>query len=232
MTIPSIKIAPSLLSADFSRLAEEMASLEVAGADWLHVDVMDGHFVPNITIGPPVVESIRKATSLPLDLHLMIEKPENYLSDFAKAGGDIITVQVEACVHLHRIIQFIKDMGIKAGVALNPTTPLSSLEYILDDVDLVLIMTVNPGFGGQQFIESMFEKIVAARKMLDTRGLPVELEVDGGINLENVSEVAKAGPTVIVSGSGILGTVDYSATISKMRQEIERALGEGGPHEG
>jgi len=174
------KIAPSILSADFARLGEEVRAVAAAGADYIHVDVMDGHFVPNITIGPLVVEAVRKITDLPLDVHLMIEHPDRYVPDFARAGADIIVVHAEAAVHLHRSVQLIKSLGKKAGVSLNPATPLSALEYVLDELDLVLLMTVNPGFGGQSFIEACLPKIHALRAMLDRRGCEAELEVDGG----------------------------------------------------
>src|SRR4030065_2500992 len=184
------KIAPSILSADFSRLSEEIKAVEAAGADYIHVDVMDGHFVPNITIGSPVVNAIRKVTKLPLDVHLMISEPDRYIADFAKAGSDIITVHAEACIHLHRTIGYIKELGIRAGVSLNPSTPLSVIEQILEDVDMVLLMTVNPGFGGQKFIKTMLPKIAEMRSILDNRGLNVELMVDGGVNLENIAEIS------------------------------------------
>ncbi len=219
----SIKIVPSILSADFSRLAEETSHLERAGADWIHLDVMDGHFVPNITFGPQLVASVRNATGLPLDVHLMIEHPERYLEAFVGAGADLVSVHVEACPHLHRTVQAIRSLGARPGVVLNPSTPLSTLEHILEDVDLVLLMTVNPGFGGQAFISAMIPKVEALRRTLDERRLRVELEVDGGITLENVQDVAKAGATAFVSGSGILGNPDYASVISRMREQIRRA---------
>ena len=200
---PEIKIAPSILSSDFARLGEQVAEATSAGADYIHVDVMDGHFVPNITIGAPVVAAIRKTTRTPLDVHLMIEAPERYLGDFAKAGADIIAVHVEACPHIHRTIQMIKELGVKAGVALNPGTPLSSIEHVLVDLDLVLIMTVNPGFGGQSFIEHMLSKIASLRQKLDVAGLPLELEVDGGITAQTAPTVVAAGARVLVAGSAV-----------------------------
>src|SRR3990172_487178 len=192
------KIAPSILSADFSRLGEEVRAVENAGADYIHIDVMDGHFVPNITIGPPVVAAIRKVTKLPLDVHLMIETPDKYIADFAKAGSDIITVHAEACIHLHRTVNFIKEQGKRAGVSLNPSTPLCLLDNILEDIDLILLMTVNPGFGGQKFIKTMLPKIAEMKKILDSRGLNVELMVDGGVTLENIAEISKAGADAFV----------------------------------
>ncbi|MDH3721840.1 MAG: ribulose-phosphate 3-epimerase, partial [Desulfobacteraceae bacterium] len=175
-------IAPSILSADFSKLGDEIQSVEKAGADWIHVDVMDGHFVPNITIGPLIVEAARRITSLPLDVHLMIENPDRYIEDFAKAGADLISVQVEACIHLNRTIQMIKSMDLRAGVVLNPSTPLSALEWVLEDVDFVMIMSVNPGFGGQKFIPNTIDKIRSLRQMIQDRGLSILIEIDGGVN--------------------------------------------------
>ncbi len=218
-----IKIAPSILSADFSRLGEEIRAIDAGGADYVHVDVMDGHFVPNITIGPLVVEAVRKITDLPLDVHLMIENPDRYIPDFAKAGADIITVHVEAVPHLHRTVQLIHSLGRKAGVTLNPATPVSSLEIILDELDLVLLMSVNPGFGGQQFISSCLGKIEALRREIDRRGLRTELEVDGGVKPENIGAIAAAGADVFVAGSAVFGTSDYRATINDLRRRAERA---------
>jgi ribulose-phosphate 3-epimerase len=215
-----IKIAPSILAADFSRLAEEIKAVEKAGADYIHVDVMDGHFVPNITVGPLIVETLAKLTSLPLDVHLMVSNPDTQLSTFLKAGAKILTVHLEACLHLHRSLTEIRKLGGRAGVSLNPTTPLCLLEPALDYVDLVLIMTVNPGFGGQEFIPTLLPKIVQARKLMDKRKSPAELEVDGGIKVANIDLVAKAGADVIVSGSGIFQTPDYRATIAAMRAKI------------
>jgi len=214
------KIAPSILSADFTKLAKEIKAVEDAKADYLHIDVMDGHFVPNITIGPFIVEAARRATRLPLDVHLMIENPDKFVPDFVKAGSDIITVHAEASRHLHRTIQYIKEQGIRAGVSLNPTTPLSVLEHILGDVDLILVMTVNPGFSGQSFIKSCLPKIERIRKMLDDGNYKAELEVDGGIKVSNIGAVAKAGADVFVAGSAIFGSDNYKKTISVMRQEI------------
>ena len=212
------KIAPSILSADFSRLGEEIRAVEEAGADYIHVDVMDGHFVPNITIGPLVVAAIRKVTKLPLDVHLMISEPDRYICDFAKAGSDIITVHAEATVHLHRTVNFIKEQGKRAGVSLNPSTPLCLLDNILEDVDLVLLMTVNPGFGGQKFIKTMLPKIAEMRKVLDKKGLKAELMVDGGVSLDNIADISKAGADAFVAGSAVFGSKDYKKTIEEMRK--------------
>ena len=214
------KIAPSILSADFSRLGDEVRAVEEAGADYIHVDVMDGHFVPNLTVGPVVVQALRRVTRLPLDVHLMIEEPDRYLEDFARAGSNILTVHVEACRHLNGTVNRIKGLGLKAGVALNPATPLSSLDYIMSEADLILVMTVNPGFGGQDFIPACLPKIAKLREMVDARGLSLELEVDGGINLANIKDVAEAGARVFVSGKGVFGKPDYSATIKEMRRLI------------
>ncbi len=210
-------IAPSILSADFARLAEEVAAVERGGADLLHVDVMDGHFVPNLTVGPPIVESLRKVTKVPLDVHLMITNADTFISEFAEAGADYLTVHVEACPHLHRTVQAIKECGVKAGVTLNPATSLQSIEEILPLVDLVLIMSVNPGFGGQKFIESCLKKITAARQMLDRIGSRALLEVDGGIKVDNAAKVLAAGADVLVSGSAIFCSQDYAATIAALR---------------
>jgi len=213
----AILIAPSILSADFARLAEEVAAVEGAGADLLHIDVMDGHFVPNLTVGPPIVEALKKVTKLPLDVHLMITNADAFIPEFAAAGADYLTVHVEACPHLHRTIQSIKERGVKAGVTLNPATPIQSLQEILPDVDLVLIMSVNPGFGGQKFIPSVLEKVTAARSMLDRIESPALLEVDGGIKVDNASRVVAAGATVLVAGSAVFSSQDYAATISALR---------------
>ena len=215
------KIAPSILSADFTKLAKEIRAVEDAKADYIHVDVMDGHFVPNITVGPFIVEAARKATRLPLDVHLMIENPDKFIPDFAKAGSDIITVHAEASRHLHRTIQIIKEHGIRAGVSLNPTTPLYYLDHILGDVDMVLLMTVNPGFSGQEFIKSCLPKIEHMRKMLDEGNYKAELEVDGGIKVSNIGAAAKAGADVFVAGSAVFGSDNYKKTIAAMRQEME-----------
>jgi len=213
-----IKIAPSILSADFARLGEEVEAVARAGADYIHVDVMDGHFVPNLTIGPLVVEAVRKVTDLPLDVHLMIEAPDRYINDFASAGADLITVHQEAVPHLHRTVQLIKSLGKRAGVSINPATPASTLDVILDELDLVLVMTVNPGFGGQGFIASGLAKIAALRREIDRRGLTVELEVDGGVKIANIGRIAAAGADVFVAGSAVFGSADYAATISELRR--------------
>jgi ribulose-phosphate 3-epimerase len=210
-----LKIAPSILSADFGRLAAEVAA--IASADYVHVDVMDGHFVPNLTIGPVVVEAVRRATRLPLDVHLMIEDAERWVAAYAHAGADLIGVHVEACPHLHRTLHQIRDLGKRACVVLNPATPLEAIEWVLGDVDQVLIMSVNPGFGGQQFIPGALDKIRRLRAMIDERRLAVDIEVDGGVKLDNIAAVVAAGASVIVSGSGIFGTKDYAATIAAMR---------------
>jgi len=212
------KIAPSILSADFSRLGEEIRSLEAAGADYIHIDVMDGHFVPNITIGPLIVDAARKVTSLPLDVHLMIENPDRYIPDFAAVGADIIVVHAEAVHHLHRTVQLIKSLGKRAGISLNPATPLNLLDYVLDDLDLVLLMTVNPGFGGQSFIDACMDKIRSMRAMLDRRGSEAELEVDGGVKISNIAAVSHAGADVFVAGSAVFSTTDYGATITEMKR--------------
>jgi ribulose-phosphate 3-epimerase len=220
-----VKLAPSILSADFSRLGEQVAEVAKAGADYIHVDVMDGHFVPNITIGAPVVASLRSWTDLPLDVHLMIERPEAHISQFAEAGADIITVHVEAAAHLHRLVEAIKGLGVKVGVSLNPATPLSSLDEVLPLLDLVLVMTVNPGFGGQTFIDSMMDKITRLRKILDDRQLRVELEVDGGITTNIALKVAEAGAEVLVAGAAIFGSKQGAG---KALQEMKKALGLAG----
>jgi ribulose-phosphate 3-epimerase len=212
-----IKIAPSILSADFTRLGEEIQAAEAAGADMLHIDIMDGHFVPNITIGPFVVEAIRKTTTLPLDVHLMIEEPDRYIADFIKAGADYLTVHLEASVHLHRTIHWIKDSGAKTGVSLNPATPIGSLDYILPDLDLVLLMSVNPGFGGQGFIPQTLGKIKALKGLLAELGFPVLIEVDGGIKYENAKEVADAGADILVIGSAFFNSGDYQALTARLR---------------
>jgi len=209
-------MAPSILSADFSRLGEEIEAVEEAGADVIHVDVMDGHFVPNITIGVPVVASVRKITDLPLDVHLMIRDADTYIDDFAKAGADWITVHVEACPHLHRTIDRIKELGKKAGAVLNPATPLVTLEEILGDVDLVMLMSVNPGFGGQSFIRSSLNKIKKLRTMIEERGLEVGIEVDGGVSPATIEEVAGAGANIFVAGSAVFGQQDYAGVIQEM----------------
>ncbi|PLX93401.1 MAG: ribulose-phosphate 3-epimerase [Desulfuromonas sp.] len=212
-----VKISPSILSADFSRLGDEICAIADGGADYVHVDVMDGHFVPNITIGPLVVDAVRKVTDLPLDVHLMIESPDLYIPDFAKAGADIITVHQEAVPHLHRTVQLIHSLGKKAGVSINPATPVSTLEVILDEIDLVLVMSVNPGFGGQSFIEATLPKITQLRQMIDRCGRKIELEVDGGVKLDNIDKIAAAGADVFVAGSAVFGTDDYAGTIAGLR---------------
>jgi ribulose-phosphate 3-epimerase len=218
------KIAPSILSADFARLGEEVRAVAEAGADYIHVDVMDGHFVPNITIGPLVVEAVRKVTDLPLDVHLMIENPDLYIPEFARAGSDIIVVHAEATHHLHRTVQLIKSFGKRAGVSLNPATPLNVLDYILEELDLVLLMTVNPGFGGQSFIEACLPKIHALRGMLDKRGLETELEVDGGVKTDNIDRIAHAGADVFVAGSAVFGSPDYAATIAELKRRAKEPI--------
>lgn len=214
------KIAPSILSADFARLGEEIAAVEAAGADFIHVDVMDGRFVPNLTIGPPIIRSIRKVTELPLDVHLMIDDPDRSLEDYLAAGCDFITVHAEAALHLHRTVEAIRKGGCKAGVSLNPATPLSFLDHIIDDLDLLLIMTVNPGFGGQAFIETMLPKIAEARRLIDSRKPGILLEVDGGVTVENIATIAGAGADVLVAGSAVFNSGDYGATISLMRRNL------------
>jgi ribulose-phosphate 3-epimerase len=218
-------IAPSLLSADFGRLAEEVRAIEKAGGDLLHVDVMDGRFVPNITIGPLVVAAMKKFAAIPLDVHLMIVEPERYIDSFAEAGADIITVHAEATPHLQRAVARIRELGRKAGVALNPSTPLSAVEWVLHDVDMVLIMSVNPGFGGQSFLPASLGKIELLRSQLLRAKLDVDIQVDGGIKVDNIGEVAAAGANVLVSGSGIFGTPDYRGTIGRMRENIRSAVG-------
>jgi len=214
------KIAPSILSADFTKLGEEIKAIEKAGADYIHIDVMDGHFVPNITVGPMIVKAARKVTNLPLDVHLMIVNPERYIDDFVRAGSDLITVHVETATHLHRLLGVIRDTGIKAGAALNPATPLSSIEHVLNNLDMVVLMTVNPGFGGQSFISEVLPKIEELKKMIDQKGMEVNIEVDGGINIENIAQVARAGANVFVAGNAIFGSQDYAETIALMREKI------------
>lgn len=218
------KIAPSILSADFSRLGEEVGAVAAAGADYIHIDVMDGHFVPNITIGPLVVKAVRKITDLPLDVHLMIDNPDLYVPEFARAGADIIVVHAEASRHLHRSVQLIKSLGKRAGVSLNPATPLHVLDYILEELDLVLLMTVNPGFGGQSFIEACLPKIQSLRAMLDKRGLDTELEVDGGVKPENIARIAHAGADVFVAGSAVFESSDYAHTISELKRQAKEPI--------
>ncbi|AIE59609.1 ribulose-phosphate 3-epimerase [Bacillus methanolicus] len=212
-----IKIAPSILSADFSKLAEEIKDVEQAGADYIHVDVMDGHFVPNITFGQLIVEAIRPVTKLPLDVHLMIQHPDQYIETFAKAGADYITVHVEACPHLHRTIHLIKSFGVKAGVVLNPSTPVETIKHIIDDVDMVLLMSVNPGFGGQNFIPNVIEKIKQVKEMAISKNLSVEIEVDGGVNNETAKHCIEAGADVLVAGSAVFSQKDRKKAISALR---------------
>jgi ribulose-phosphate 3-epimerase len=217
-----LKIAPSILASDFSKLGDEIRKVEAAGADMIHIDVMDGHFVPNITIGPPVVKSIRKASRLPFDVHLMIENPDQYVDAFADAGADLVCVHVEACNHLHRTIQRIRQKGIKAAVALNPATTLSTVEWIARDVDMILLMTVNPGFGGQAFIESMVSKIEELKNFSIRNGINPDIEVDGGIDPTNIRAVTEAGANVIVAGSTVFGAPDTAAIIRELREKAFR----------
>ncbi|MBW2610321.1 MAG: ribulose-phosphate 3-epimerase [Deltaproteobacteria bacterium] len=214
------KISPSILSADFTRLGEEVKEVEEAGADYIHIDVMDGDFVPNITIGPMIVEAVRRVTKLPLDVHLMISNPDQFIDDFAKAGADIIAIHAEASNHLHRSIQLIRKTNARPAVVLNPASPLQMIEYILDDVDMVLLMTVNPGFGGQEFIPGVVPKIARLREMVEKRGLDIEIEVDGGIGPETINTVSSAGADVFVAGSAIFHSENYAQTISKMRERM------------
>jgi ribulose-phosphate 3-epimerase len=218
-----VRIAPSILAADFGRLAAEVQAVERAGADWIHVDVMDGHFVPNLTIGPPVLAALRRVTALPLDVHLMIEAPERSLADYAAAGADRIGVHVETCPHLHRTLQQIRGLGKKACVVLNPATPAALVEPVLGDVDQVLVMSVNPGFGGQSFIEGVLPKIAQLRTWLDQRDLPVELEVDGGVSPDTIERVAHAGANAFVAGTAVFAQPDYRAAIADLRKRAERA---------
>ncbi|PAE26896.1 ribulose-phosphate 3-epimerase [Bacillus sp. 7894-2] len=212
-----VKIAPSILSADFSKLGEEIKDVERGGADYIHVDVMDGHFVPNITIGPLIVDAIRPVTKLPLDVHLMIEDPDSYIEAFANAGADYITVHAEACRHLHRTVHLIKSFGVKAGVVLNPATPVNMIEHVIEDIDMVLLMSVNPGFGGQKFIPSVLPKIAAVKKMSDAKGLNIEIEVDGGVNEETAQLCIEAGANVLVAGSAIYNQNDRAAAIAALK---------------
>jgi len=214
------KISPSILSADFTKLGEEVRAVEQAGADYIHIDVMDGHFVPNITIGPMVVKAVRKVTNLPLDVHLMISDPDRFAEDFVKAGADLITVHSEAVTHLHRSIQLIRKLGARPSVSLNPATPLAMIEYVLQDLDMVLVMTVNPGFEAQAFIKEMIPKIEGLRSMIEERGLHVDIEVDGGIGPDTIGAVASAGANVFVAGSAIFYSEDYARTIRTMRERM------------
>ncbi|MDQ0230579.1 ribulose-phosphate 3-epimerase [Metabacillus malikii] len=215
-----IKIAPSILSANFAKLGEEIKDVENGGADYIHVDVMDGHFVPNITIGPLIVEAIRPITNLPLDVHLMIDNPDLYIEDFVRAGADIITVHVEACKHLHRTIQLIKSTGIKAGVVLNPHTPIESIIHVLEDVDMVLLMTVNPGFGGQAFIPKVLEKIEQLATIIKEKQLSIDIEVDGGVNEITAKQCVEAGANVLVAGSAIYNQIDRKLAIQQLKQAV------------
>lgn len=213
--MPDLKIAPSILSADFARLGEEIAAIDKAGCDYIHIDVMDGHFVPNLTMGPPVIKALRGCTDKPFDVHLMIEPAAAYLADYADAGADIITVHAEADIHLHRNLQVIRGLGKKAGVSINPSTPAAAVEPVLEHVDLILVMSVNPGFGGQSYISSVTPKIAEIKAMIGDR--PIELEVDGGVKPDNVAEVAAAGANVVVAGSAVFQGNDYAATIGALR---------------
>lgn len=215
-------IAPSILSADFTRLGEEIRAVEAAGADWIHADIMDGHFVPNITFGPMVVEAVRRVTRLPIDVHLMISEPERYIADFAKAGADYISVHVETCIHLHRTVQLIRDAGARPGVVLNPATPLEALQWILEYTDLVLVMSVNPGFGGQAFISNSIEKIQRLRQMITEKRLTTLIEIDGGVSDKTIGNIAAAGADVFVAGSAIFGSRDYAAAIRGLRARMNR----------
>ncbi len=215
------RLAPSLLSADFADLKEEIRKIEIGGADYLHLDVMDGIFVPNITFGLPVIKALRKVSNLTFDVHLMIDRPERYIKDFVDAGADILTVHAEATTHLHRTIQAIKSMGIKAGVALNPSTPLNVLDYVLKDLDLVLIMTINPGFGGQSFIKATEDKIRTFRKKIDDNNLDIILEIDGGVNLDNAKHLKELGVDLLVAGSAVFGAEDIVARTKKFKEILE-----------
>ena len=216
------KLAPSILSADFSRLGEEIKAVEEAGADYIHIDIMDGHFVPNITIGPLVVETAKAVTTLPLDVHLMISDPDRYVQDFIKAGSDLLSVHVETCPHLQRTLTYIRELGGRSGAVLNPSTPISTLEYVMDDLDMILLMTVNPGFGGQSFIENSLDKIRALRGMIRERELSTLIQIDGGVNEKTIADISQAGVDVFVSGSAIFGSPDYKKTIDSYRQKIEK----------
>ncbi|MDL2268361.1 ribulose-phosphate 3-epimerase [Desulfosarcina sp. OttesenSCG-928-A07] len=210
-------IAPSILSADFSKLGDEIRAVEKAGADWIHVDVMDGRYVPNITMGPLVVEAVRRTTSLPVDVHLMIESPDRYIPDFVSAGADYIAVHQEACTHLHRTLQLIREKGAKPGVALNPATPVETLKWILPDIDLIVVMSVNPGFGGQRFIPSSLEKIAEIKALIQEKGLSPLIQIDGGVNPDTIGRISRAGVNVFVAGSAIFGSNDYAETISRLK---------------
>lgn len=218
-----IKLAPSILSADFSQLAESVKAVENAGCEYLHIDVMDGHFVPNITFGAVVFEKLRKKSNMTFDCHLMIEQPDLYLEDFVKAGADIITVHQEACVHLNRTIHHIKELGCKAGVAINPATSPQALEYVLQDVDMVLIMSVNPGFGGQKFIPQSLDKIKKLKQMIDARNYNVDIQVDGGVSVDNIHDIVTAGANIVVAGSAIFGKDNIQKAVSDLRDSAEQS---------
>jgi ribulose-phosphate 3-epimerase len=220
MASPAVRVAPSLLAADFGRLAEEVRAVEAAGADWLHLDVMDGHFVPNISFGPAVVRAVKRAATVPLDVHLMISPADPFLAAFAEAGAGVITVHPEASPHLHRTLQAIRGLGCRAGVALNPATPISAVKWVLDSTDLILAMTVNPGFGGQAFIEAQLDKIAALRRLIDASGRAIALEVDGGVTADNAPRLRSAGAEVLVAGTAVFGAPDYAAAIAALKAPL------------
>ena len=214
-------IAPSILSADFTTLGDEIRNVEAAGADWIHIDVMDGHFVPNITMGPFIVEAVKKITELPLDVHLMIENPDRYISGFADAGADLISVHAETCPHLNRTMDLIKSVECRAGVVLNPATPLTAIEWVLEYIDFVLLMSVNPGFGGQSFISNTLEKTRQLKRMIDEKNLPALIQIDGGVNEKTIYDISEAGADVFVAGSAIFGTGDYKKTIKNLKDKLQ-----------